>query len=103
MWVWARKVATAAPTGNAHISPHHMDQTSRISSPKGSVVMKQFHGSRAKSAPNVRSSRAQPMSVSSISGVPPRRRATTPMPAIDAPLIASAPRLMPTARPPVSQ
>jgi hypothetical protein len=58
--------------------------------------MKQFHGSRAKSAPNVRSSRAQPTSVSSISGVPPRRRATTPIPAIDAPLTASAPRLMPT-------
>ena len=39
----------------------------------------------------------------SINGVPPRRRATSAMPATEAPLMASAPMLMLTDMPPVSQ
>ena len=68
------------PSGRAQRLPHDIDQTSRSNSPKGRVVMKQFQGSRTKSAPKVRSRKAQPTTVISISEVPPRRRATSAFP-----------------------
>ncbi len=94
---------TPIATGSAHTSPALVDHTRNTKSTNGNTVMEGFHTSRANWGPNPRSSAARSASVVSNSVVPPRRHASSAIPAMLRPLTNSAPIAMLTAVLPVSR
>ena len=103
MCVCTQYEAMPAATGSAQDPPAVISQHRKSRRPNGSTVIDGFHGSRRKSAPNARASTPHPTRVKSMRGVPPRRLATSAMPAMAAPLISSAPTFTPIEAPPVSR
>ena len=81
----------------------HMAHDRKISRPKGSSGDEAVPRVLQEVGPSMRMSRAQPSSVSSISGVPPRRRASSAMPATAPALTASVAMFMLADMPPVTQ
>src|SRR5215211_5081158 len=101
--VWTQNDATPTSTGRAQASPQVIAHVRSTRSPNGSTVMYGFHGSRRNDAPRDRISTAQPTSVSSTSGSPPRRRTTMAIPEMARPLINRAPSPRPIEWLPVSR